>query len=325
MPKPSFTLIKEKIKAARHILVAAHVKPDFDALVSVLALGAVLRKLGKNKKASLFIPQFHAEKWGAIDGAEKIKSTFPKEKVDLVFGLDYAKMERLGVEKILERDRPYLISVDHHPLQDQRGDILWVDFRKSSVAEMVFELARAWNVTLKSSTAQLLLLGIVGDTAGLATDKVTPEVLRIVAELVGAGADLPKTQMMLEEWESTDDFILLSRIGKRAKADRRLRFIVSTVTERDQRQFPSASELSSRIVNLLRAVRGMKIALVLVREKNYWYGHLRSRAESKIDLGKVAQHFGGGGHFHAAGFRTTLPAPKIIRAVKNLLETKENR
>jgi len=63
----------------------------------------------------------------------------------------------------------------------------------------------------------------------------------------------------------------------------------------------------------------------LVREKNYWYGHLRSRAESKIDLGKVAQHFGGGGHFHAAGFRTTLPAPKIIRAVKNLLETKENR
>ncbi|MBI2633973.1 MAG: hypothetical protein HYW80_01540, partial [Parcubacteria group bacterium] len=114
MSKPSFTLLKKKVKTAKHILVASHVSPDFDAVSSALALGRILHALGR--KATLYIPAFEPEKWEELPEAKKIQSKLPERKVDLVFGVDYAKMERVGVEPVLLRDTPFFVSIDHHPV-----------------------------------------------------------------------------------------------------------------------------------------------------------------------------------------------------------------
>lgn len=322
MPKPSFSLVKKKVKEAKHILVAAHVSPDFDAVSSVLALAGILHALGK--RTTLYIPAFEAGKWQELPEAKKIQAKLPEKKVDLVFGVDYAKMDRVGVEPVLLRDSPFFVSIDHHPVQDQRGDIVWIDTSKAATAEMIYDLARAWKVKFDRETAFYLTLGIVGDTVGLSVGG-SPRLLNVVADLVKAGADLSKAQTLYDEWSSLHELKLLGEIAGRGHFDKKLGFAYSFVTKRDKEKFREAvnrsshSENTSRFANILRAVRGVEIALLLVEENGAWYGHLRSRQESKVDLGKIANHFGGGGHIHAAGLKTKLSLRKTVSEIKKLL------
>jgi nanoRNase/pAp phosphatase (c-di-AMP/oligoRNAs hydrolase) len=70
-------------------------------------------------------------------------------------------------------------------------------------------------------------------------------------------------------------------------------------------------------------IRGVLASLLLVEQKGKWYGHLRSRSESRTHFGKLAERLGkglgGGGHFHAAGFETKLARDKILRKVLHAL------
>ncbi|MBI2634017.1 MAG: DHH family phosphoesterase, partial [Parcubacteria group bacterium] len=296
--------------------------PDFDAVSSALALGRILHALGR--KPTLYIPAFEPEKWEELPEAKKIQSKLPERKVDLVFGVDYARMDRVGVEPLLLRDEPFFVSIDHHPPQDQKGDVVWIDPSKAATAEMIYDLSRAWKVKIDPQTAFLLTLGIVGDTVGLSVEG-SPRLLKVVADLVKAGADLSKAQTLYDEWSSLHELQLLGQVASRGHFDKKLGFAYSFVTKRDKEKFREAadrssqSENTSRFANILRSVRGVEISLILVEENGSWYGHLRSRQESKVDLGKIANHFGGGGHVHAAGLKTKLPKSRIISEIKKLL------
>lgn len=322
LPKPSFSLIKEKIREAKHILVVAHASADFDAASAVLALARMLEQSGKH--VSVYVESIMSSSVKLLSGAERIKKKLPKEKADLVFGLDHGKMERLRIAPLMERDNPFLIAIDHHPPQDQQGDIVWVDSKKASTTMMIYELARKIRLPIDAETAHLLLFGLVSDTDGLTQENATPQALRVVAELVKRGASLAKVQAFISEWDSKEAVCAFAKIISRAEIDYRLRLLVAKVSRNDIKKWNVESGTISGFANSLRMIRGVEIALLLVEQKNHWQGHLRSRAESQADLGLIAHHFDGGGHFHAAGFKTALPARKIITKVKELL-TKEDK
>lgn len=317
MHEPSFSLIREKIQSAQHILVAGHVSADFDAVCAVLSLGRMLARSGK--KVSLFLSSFLSPTAKEVPGAEAIRTKLPKEKVDLVFGVDHAKVERLAIDEVLSRDSPFFITIDHHPAQSQGGNLMWVDTTKASTTHMLYILAKELGLPIDSEAAALLLLGLVSDTDGLSQDNATPEAIRVVAELQELGASLSKAQTFISEWASPQEVNAFAAVVGRAKIDYGLRFLSVTVSRSMVKRLKVDSGVISGFANALRMLRGVEISLLLVEEKSHFRVHLRSRAESKIDLGKIASHFDGGGHFHAAGFKSSLPARTIISKIKALL------
>jgi phosphoesterase RecJ-like protein len=317
MKKPSFSLIKKKVQEAKHILVATHVSADFDAASAALALGRMLKKLGK--RVAIFIPSFIEDIVESLPDAKRIQKTLPKEKVELVFGLDHAKVERLGIQEILKRDQPFFIAIDHHPVQTQGGNLQWVDTAKASTTHMLYELAKAIRLPIDRDTSFLLLTGMVSDTDGLTQQNASPEALRVIAELIERGASLSKAQALISEWPSPEAVKAFAYVVSHADIDYRLKLLAVGVKRSEMKKLAVDPGVIDGFANALRMIRGVEIALLLVEQKKGWRGHLRSRSESVVDLGKVAAKFDGGGHFHAAGFRTMLPASKIITKVRELL------
>jgi len=323
MPRPPFKLIARKIKESHRILVATHVSADFDAASSALALGKMLT--GEGKEVYIYVSTLDNDFSGALPDGWKINHRLPKEKIDLVFGLDHAKEERLAIEPLLLRDRPFLIAIDHHPLQSQGGDISWIDSSYASTSQMLYELAKELGFSIDADTSFLLLLGIVSDTDGLSQQNATPEALRAVADLVEKGASLSRAQTLISEWGSAEEVKAFAKIVGKAKIDADLKLLATWVSKKNIKALKIESGTISNFANALRMIRGVEIALLLVEEGKEWRGHLRSRPESKIDLGKVAAQFGGGGHFHAAGFKTSFSPLKTVSKIKELLASDKGR
>lgn len=309
--------IKKEIKRCRRILVVAHVNPDPDAVGSALALTRILRSLGKD--VTVYITGFSAERYEGLPGAAEIERREPRKNFDLIFGLDYGRLWRLGIDKILSRSHPVMISIDHHPRQEQAGDIVWLDAQKSSVSEMIYDLAKALNFPIDERTALYLLFGIIGDTVGLSTQSVTSQLLEKVVDLVKRGGSLEKVQTLRQEWASLALMKIAAKAMSRTKIYPKEKLAVSWVRKQEWKENGLDPDALSFVANDLRMIRGVLVSLLLVEQTAKWYGHLRSRAESRVNLGKIAESFGGGGHKNAAGFTSNLPRPKIVSKIRQAL------
>jgi phosphoesterase RecJ-like protein len=88
------------------------------------------------------------------------------------------------------------------------------------------------------------------------------------------------------------------------------------------RKTGAKAEDTENFSNLPRTIASVKIS-VLLREigKGTWKVSLRSKGD--LDVAKIAEHFGGGGHKNAAGFRikSDLKSAKeaLLRARRKML------
>ena len=85
-----------------------------------------------------------------------------------------------------------------------------------------------------------------------------------------------------------------------------MRFVWSVLTQDDFRETGAREEETDGIINELRAVRGVDLAMLLRESKD---GQIRVsfRAREGVDAAALAARFGGGGHRAASG--ATLPGP----------------
>lgn len=288
-----------------------------------MALLLLLRR--RKKRAYGFIQGFQQSRYAEFPQIAHLKGSLPKEHIDLIVGMDYGKFSRLGVDAVIERDRPRIISIDHHPLQDHRGDVVWVDDSKSSTCEMIYDLSRALKFSVEKDIASYLILGLVSDTDKLSTRSVTPKVMRAIVELMERGGSIQLAQGFLRQWESFDEMKLSARAVLRSKMYPQEKLSISWISQREQKKFGIPVDIASRIgvgvAHELRTIRHLPISLMLVQHKSKkWYGHFRSLAVAGVDLGKIAEKFGGGGHRNAAGFSSTFTRQAITKKILTLLK-----
>src|SRR5690606_149642 len=104
----------------------------------------------------------------------------------LIIVTDTANTERIDDNRYSTGD--FLVKIDHHPHDDQYGDLLWVDCEASSVSEMIYELFaegreyKGW--TLSDEAARLLFAGIVGDTGRFIFPSATEKTFEIAGHLI---------------------------------------------------------------------------------------------------------------------------------------------
>ena len=322
MPKTSLKSIGKKITKAKTILIASHINPDFDAVGSSVGLYLILKKLGK--KVSI-ASSFEGYSWNFFKG---LVTDQQFQNYDLAILLDYGQFYRLDKKalKILKDKNIFLITIDHHFLQTQKGNLLLIDTLKTSTSEMIYDLAKAinWQITKEASLA--LLTGIYYDTGGFVYERVTKDLFKKVGDLLKEPAMLSKIKSFESNWQNLNELKLFAKYLGLAKIDEKFSLAYCIIKEEPQGANEKLlSFMHSKLSDSLLEIKDIQISLVLRRlDPKKWKGSLRGASYlNKVDLNKIASYFNGGGHFNASGFESDLKSATIIKKIKKLI--KENQ
>ncbi len=292
MSKP-VNQIHNLLKSTSTAVVLSHVRPDGDAVGSVLALTLSLEENGKTVFPVLFdgVPQ----RFRFLSGADRISKVLP-DSFELLIAVDCADLPRTGLPSDFPRQPD--INIDHHPTNSLFAKINLVNPSASATAEMLFDLLPILSLSITKDAAVNLLTGLVTDTIGFRTDNVTPKLLRNAAELMELGADLHQVYFRGLEERSLIEARYWQQGLAKLQSDGGI--VWTSLTLEDRKTTGYSGKGDADLMTLLSSIAEARVAITFVEQskdeiKVSW------RSKEGLDVSAVAGKFGGGGHRAAAG------------------------
>ncbi|GAB4120535.1 MAG: bifunctional oligoribonuclease/PAP phosphatase NrnA [Acidobacteriota bacterium] len=293
---PEQTIV-EYLRPRRRVLITSHARPDGDSIGSQLALALGLEQIGKKVEVVNVDP--HPPNYRTLPGIDRIRL---QESVngewDCVVLLECNNLERSGVRGL---ERYPAVNIDHHPSNDHFGVVNWVDPNCAAVAEMVFPILRGLGVRITPEIATNLYVGILTDTGSFRFSNTTPQTFRTAAELVEAGADPAATAEEVLMRQSESRLRLMAALLNTFGRDPSGRIAWVTLTRKMLEETGAAANDTEGLVNYPLSVDGVEVC-VFLREEADGSSKVSLRSKGGIDVGRVAEAFGGGGHRNASGF-----------------------
>ncbi|MFA4829926.1 MAG: bifunctional oligoribonuclease/PAP phosphatase NrnA [Thermodesulfovibrionales bacterium] len=284
------------LRKGKQFFIATHISPDGDALGSSIALSLALESLGK--EIIIYdkdpVPEFYK----FLPGHKRFTQSISNLKFEIsnLILLDCNELERTGIEKI-----EFVSSavIDHHETEKEFGDIKWIEPHAAATGLMLFYIIKELGVKITKDIAINLYAAIAIDTGTFRYSNTTPEVLRVAAELIEAGADPSYIAESLYETWSESRFRLLLKVLNTLEINNSI--AITLVTLDMFRETGASVEDTENFVGFPRLLKSVNIS-VLFREieNNYYKVSLRSKGK-EMNVAKIAAAFGGGGHRNAAG------------------------
>ncbi len=303
MKNSSFKEIEKIISKAKRILVATHQGPDGDAIGSLVAFGLYLKKIGKN--CYLLSVSGVPESLKFIAGTKSIKSKHPKNKFDLIIGLDYGTKIQLGIESYLKKypEIPLLVF-DHHLSTDQDADFGIIKSGYLSVCELLYDYFKAVGFKIDKKIALALAVGILTDT-GFFKYIDNPKSLETIVSLMKKFKIKPvEIDNALNGQVKMAAAKFWSVILKRAEYNRQGDFVYSWLKRKELNKHHLTIDDLGDMMNWLKNLKEGLFTLILIEEDvGKIRGRLRSRPDKNFNVAKLAEEINGGGHKYAAGFR----------------------
>ncbi len=286
------TEIREKLQNAESIMIFSHIRPDGDAIGSLLGLGLGLQDAGK--KVQMVLKDGVPSGFRFLKGSAQVLNA-PSEPADLCVVVDVSDMSRIG--EGFDCRQPD-IQVDHHVTNLNFAKINLVDPDAVATAAILAESMPLWGLAISQPVAEALLTGIVTDTIGFRTSNMTPQALRIAANLMEAGASLPD---LYDRSLAQRTFEAVRYWGKGLNSLRREgRLIWATLSRDDRRAVGYNGNDDADLTHILSSVIQGDISVLFI-EQNDHQVKVSWRARPGWDVSKIAVQFGGGGHPAAAG------------------------
>lgn len=308
--------VKERLGAAQNILIASHIRPDGDAIGSLIGLGLALQNA--RKTVQMVLADGVPTTFRYLEGSDRILKE-PNGDFDTFITVDAADFKRVG--KVFEAYDAPDINIDHHITNERFGKLNLIEGQEVATASMLTNYLPTWGYEITQPIATALLTGIITDTLGFRTSNMTPEALRRSAALMETGVDISEIYMRglvrrslpaarywgvgLSNLESSDG-IVWSRLS---------------LEDREASGYGGNDDAD--LINIISAIEGHKVGMIFV-EQHDKYVKVSWRALAQgVDVSPVAKHFDGGGHAAAAG-ATILGdlddiQPMVLNATKELL------
>jgi phosphoesterase RecJ-like protein len=292
------------IGSNQRFLVATHVRPDGDAIGSVLSMTHLLQRLGKRADPYCQDPTPTAYKF--LPAVHSIRDAVPRPSLyEVAILVDCGEFLRVG-PSLLEsiRQVPFLICIDHHVSHTSFGDLFWNRTSASSTCEMLYDLCLSLQLTIDADLATTLYTGLLADTGSFRFSNTNQRVLEIAADLVASGADPAFIAEQVYDSASVESLRLLARVLATWSfhADGRL-----ATAEMSQEMFSETAATpgdAEGFINFLRSVKSVEMAM-LFREGTEGKVHVSMRSKGDVDVASFARRQGGGGHRHAAAFEVS--------------------
>lgn len=282
-----------RLRQAQHVLVVSHIRPDGDAIGSLLGWGLALQAAGKD--VQMVSEDGVPSSLQHLEGSQQVQN-HPKGDFDLVCVVDCSDLERTG-RALSGQGQPDL-NIDHHPTNLNFAAINIVDIEAVATAEIIAGLLPQVGLPLTQPVAAALLTGLITDTIGFRTSNVTPQALRLAASLMEQGLNMPELYQRALVNRSFEAVRLWGSGLTRAEREGRLVYTTLTLDDRRAVGYPGRDDAD--LINILSAVNGVDIAVIFVEQPNNRV-KVSWRAAPGYDVSQLALRFGGGGHAAAAG------------------------
>ena len=283
----------EKIQQSNRILLVTHIKPDGDAVGSLLGLGLALQESGR--QVQMVIEDGIPLSLRRLTGSDQIRKKAEGE-FDLVIFVDCSDLGRVG--KALDGKPAPDINIDHHITNEEFAELNLVDAHAVATAEIIYALLNDLELSLTPPVAAALLTGLITDTLGFRTSNVRPETFYLVARLMETSVDLPelyRRALVSRSFEAVKFWSF--GLAKLEQADR---LVWTSLTMNDRRAANYPGRDDADLINVLSSIDEMDVSMIFVEQPN---GNIKVswRAQPGFDVAVVAKEFGGGGHAAAAG------------------------
>lgn len=294
--------ILDAIRSHDRFLVATHVRPDGDALGSLLAMVGILRGMGK--KADPYSQDPASAAYSFLPGSDALRHTVSDlSSYDAAILVDCGDLHRVGYElEASVRRIPFLINIDHHLNDAPYGDVFWVVPEASSTCEMLYDLAQGIPLALDRNVATFLYTGLMTDTGSFRFSNTTERVLEIARDLVRCGADPSYIAEQVYDSSSPERLKLLTHVLASVRFLSRDRLVTAELSQKMLLDTSTSATDSESFINHLRSVRPVEMAMLFKEEKDGLI-NVSMRSKGNVDVASFAQRLGGGGHRHAAAFR----------------------
>ena len=289
--------ILEECKNAKAIGIGSHLRPDGDCVGACMGLYLYLQKELPEAEIDVFMEQ-PAEIFSCIEGVERIRTDFQSQKeYDVFFVLDCEK-ERTGEAERFFDKAAKTINIDHHVSNKGSADLNYIVPTASSTCELVYDLLD--KEKMNEAIAKAIYIGMIHDTGIFQYSNTSPKTLQIAAELISYGFDFSK---LIEETFYQKTYVQNQILG-RALLESILfmdgHCIVSSVDKKTMDFYHVKPTDLDGIVNQLQNTTGVDCAIFMYETASLQY-KVSLRSNEKVNVAKVAEYFGGGGHVRAAG------------------------
>jgi bifunctional oligoribonuclease and PAP phosphatase NrnA len=332
------------LDGAAEICLACHVRPDGDALGSMLAVAHALRARGAAPPGGTAGPGGAGARPPAaprvvasfgdlpfeiprilrfLPGADLLSppDAFP-EQPQVMVTFDAASVDRLGILEARACQADELIVLDHHASNTGFGTVNLVDPAAAATAVLAFDLIRRMGVEISRDIALGLYAGLVTDTGSFKYPTTSPRVHQLAARLLQTGIE--PGVVAHELWDrSPFGFLgLLSTVLGRAQLEPASAagngLVWTTVTRGDRAAHRLPFEVAESVIDVVRRADEADVAVVL-KEDDEGCWQVSARSKGRADVGRACVALGGGGHPLAAGFTAHGTAAEVMTALREQL------
>lgn len=287
------------VRSRRRWAVTSHARPDGDAVGSLLGSVEVLRAMGSH--ADGFLSDGVPFLYRTLPGASAVRTTLVEPghvepgRYDAVLILECNSLERTSLAGI---EGLYSINVDHHATFAEYADVNYVDASASSTAELVYRLAQAAGVAITPAIATCLYTAVLTDTGSFCYAGTSAQTFAFAREMVLAGADPAAIAQQVYFSNPAPKMRLLGRALGSLQCVEAISWM--HISEADLAATGASCEDCEGLVNWALGIDGIE-ATAFFRELPGSRFRVSLRSKGAIDVARIAQAFGGGGHRCAAG------------------------
>lgn len=302
--------IRDAILQRQRFVVTSHARPDGDAIGSQVAMAYALRALGKEVQlvgADPAPPPFQT-----LPGVRDIQvSPTVNGQFDAAIVMECAELSRTGVEGF---EKYFVINIDHHPGNKSYGAINWFDAGAAACSEMVFDVINALGVALTPEIATHIYVAILTDTGGFHFSHITPRTFEICRRCTEAGAQPEAIARAVYDSCTMGRLRLMGAVLHNLEFEAQGRAVLAALTLKLLEETSATHEDADGLINIPLTVKDIQ-AVVFFKEIAPNDFRISLRSKGNVDVNRVANVFGGGGHKNAAGCSLNGPYPDVRRRV----------
>jgi phosphoesterase RecJ-like protein len=309
--------VLKQIGRRNRFLLTSHARPDGDAIGSALACCQILRSMGKEAEVVLSdaVPRIYR----SLPFADKVvQSDRVGGEYDAAIILECDSIQRTRLDGLQSY---FVINIDHHVSGRPFGDVNWIDPKAVATAEMVYRMAQEAGVKVSAGIATCLYTGVLTDTGSFVFEGTNERTFALARELVLAGADPAKCARNVYFGHSTAKMRLLGAALEHLEREGSLAWF--WVTQQEMERFHAKEEDCEGLVNYALSIHDVQVAILLRELPD---GRIRAslRSKGEVNVAKIAEQFGGGGHECASGCSLDGPLQTSLSRILAMLRPSES-
>ncbi|MFI3632668.1 GGDEF domain-containing protein [Streptococcus parauberis] len=320
------TAISDRIKVVDNIFIMGHKKLDMDALGSAVGMQFFASNIIENSYVVYDPDELGPDIERAIerlqaDGKTRLISVHHAMRLvtskSILVLVDHSKISLTLSEEFYKMFKDVII-VDHHRRDDdfpENAILTFIESGASSAAELVTELIQFQNSKkrLTKIQASILMAGIMLDTKNFST-RVTSRTFDVASYLRNKGSDSVEIQQI-----SATDFDEYRQINEIILRANRLHDTIMVATGLDNSLYTNV--IASKAADTMLLMAGVEASFAIVKTKQNKV-IISARSRSKINVQRIMEKLGGGGHFNLAACQ--IDNDSLLDVKEMLIETIEN-